>query len=180
MLDSKCWPVQQVILQACGASRQEIKVQREVFAVAVDTTDRLDGDSKAINICAWISRFLNKSRHSDQKLSGPLTTEEMKKQRIFWVKRAQKSRGVPDDYLQPNQSGILECRIRIQGMYPIYLLDKHLYTQKLVHHKDLQTLHGGVGLTMTSVRNQHWVPRLRKLAKRIIRVQGCNVEKMIK
>ena len=61
MLDGKCWPVQQVI-QACGASRQEIKVQREVFAVAVDTTDRLDGvlekfeESKAINICAWISR----------------------------------------------------------------------------------------------------------------------------
>ena len=58
---------------------------------------------------------MNNSRHSDQKLSGPLTTEEMKKQHIFWVKRAQKSRGVPDDYLQPNQSGILECRVRYRG-----------------------------------------------------------------
>ena len=53
-----------------------------VFAVAVDTTDRLDGVlekfelSKAINICAWISRFLYNSRHPDQKLSGPLTTEK--------------------------------------------------------------------------------------------------------
>ena len=35
-------PVQQVI-QAYGASREEIIVQREVFAVAADITDRLDG-----------------------------------------------------------------------------------------------------------------------------------------
>ena len=58
-----------------------MKVQREVFAVAADTTDRLDGVlekfelSKAINICAWISRFLYNSRCPDQKLSGPLATE---------------------------------------------------------------------------------------------------------
>ena len=92
-------------IQACGASRG-IKVQREVFVGAVDTTDRLDGVlekfklSKAINICAWISRFLYNSRHPDQKLSGPLTTEEIRKQHIFWVKRAQKSCDLHDDYLQ--------------------------------------------------------------------------------
>ena len=50
MSGSKCWPVQQVI-QACEASREEIKVQREVFAVAVavDTTDRLDGVLEKLN-----------------------------------------------------------------------------------------------------------------------------------
>ena len=59
-------------------------------------------------------------------------------------------------------------------MYPICLPDKHLYTQKLVHHEHLRTLHGGVGLTMMSVRSRHWVPRLRKLAKRTIRpCHGC-------
>ena len=151
-------------------------MQREVvFAVAVDTTDRLDGVlekfklSKAIDICAWISRFLYNSRHPDQKLSGPLTTEEIRKQHIFWVKRAQKSCDLQDDYLQPNQRGVLERRARTQGMYPIYLPDKDLYTRKLVHHEHLRTLHVGVGLTMTSVRSQHWVPRLRKLAKRTTR-----------
>ena len=124
-------------------------------------------------------------------MSGPLTTEEIRllsahlqglnkalkfsdiKQHIFWVKRAQKSCDLQDDYLrlnlQPKQRGILECRGRMQGMYPICLPDKHLYTQKLVHHEHLRTLHGGVGLTMMSVRSRHWVPRLRKLAKRTIR-----------
>ena len=123
------------------------------------------------------SQFLYNSHHPDQKLSRPLTTEEIRKQHIFWVKKAQKSCNLQDDYLrlnlQPNQRGILECRGRIQGMYPICLPAKHLYTQKLVHHEHLRTLHGGVRLTMTSVRSQHWVPRLRKLAKRTIRACHC-------
>ena len=72
MSDSKCRPVPQVI-HAFEARREQIKVQREVFAVAVDTTDRLDGVlekfklSKAINICAWILRFLYNSCHPHQK-----------------------------------------------------------------------------------------------------------------
>ena len=94
------------------------------------------------------------------------------------MKRAQKSCDLQDDYLrlnlQPNQKGILGCRGRIQRMYPIYLPDKHLHTQRLVHHEHLRTLHGGVGLKMTSVRSRHWVPRPRKLAKQTIcACHGC-------
>ena len=38
----------------------------------------------------------------------------------------------------------------------------------------LATLHGGVGLTMTTVRERYWVSRLRRLAKRIVRsCYGC-------
>ena len=38
----------------------------------------------------------------------------------------------------------------------------------------LATLHGGVGLTMTTIRERYWVPRLRRLAKRIVRsCYGC-------
>ena len=31
------------------------------------------------------------------------------------------------------------------------------------------TLHGGIGLTMAKIRENHWIPRLRQLAKRVIR-----------
>lgn len=34
-----------------------------------------------------------------------------------------------------------------------------------------QTLHGRVGLTMTAVRNDYWIPRLRSFTKRLIK--GC-------
>ena len=36
------------------------------------------------------------------------------------------------------------------------------------------TLHGGVGLTLTKVRERYWVPRLRRLAKKVIKkCYGC-------
>ena len=43
--------------------------------------------------------------------------------------------------LQPNDSGLCECRGCVQGDYPLYLPDDELFTQKLVEH--LKTLHGG-------------------------------------
>jgi len=93
MSDSKCSPVQKVV-QACGASREEIKVQREVFAVAVDTTDRLDGVLEKFElskgICAWISRCLHNSHRPDQKLSSPLTTKRNKEATYFLGKKSAK------------------------------------------------------------------------------------------
>ena len=181
--DCERWPPQRAI-QPSEASTAELKATKELFKVAVDEADRLFEVldkfelRKALNICAWITRFVHNSRHSDQKLRGPLITEELQKQHLFWVKRAQQSCELEDDRLllnlQPNLHGVLECRGRIQGLYPLYLPDKHLYTKKLVHREHLRTLHGGVSLTMTSVRSNHWVPLLRKLAKQTIRAcHGC-------
>ena len=72
--------------------------------------------------------------------------------------------------LQPNSDGELKCRGRIQGHYPVYLPDSQQYTNKLVEHAHLSTLHGGVGLTMAKLQERYWVPRLKKLAKRITRI----------
>ena len=71
--------------------------------------------------------------------------------------------------LQRNQSGLLECRGRVQGHYPIYLPDTEIYTEKFVQQAHEDTLHSGVGLTMAKVRENHWVPGLRQLAKRLIK-----------
>lgn len=38
-------------------------------------------------------------------------------------------------------------------------------------HAHLQTLHGGVGLTMEKIREKCWIPHLRRLTKRVI--NGC-------
>lgn len=70
--------------------------------------------------------------------------------------------------LQPNTDGVLECRGRIQGHYPIYLPDGQRYTENLVAQFHLGTLHGGVGSTMEKVWEYYWVPRLRRLTKKIL------------
>ena len=73
--------------------------------------------------------------------------------------------------LQLNDQQLFECRGRIQGLYPVYLPDTAVYTEKFVEEAHESTLHGGTQLTMAKVREQHWVPRLRRLVKRI--VKGC-------
>ena len=93
----------------------------------------------------------------------------------WWIKRAQNEAKCHPVFakeslklnLQENGEHILECRGRIQGFYPMYLPDNHIFTKKLVEDSHLQMLHGGVALTMAHVRNSYWIPRLRRLVKRI-------------
>ena len=76
--------------------------------------------------------------------------------------------------LQPNVDGVLECRGRIQGEYPIYLPDSVLLAAKVVQLAHVTTLHGGVGLTMANEREKYWIPRIQKLNKRVVRnCSGC-------
>ena len=42
----------------------------------------------------------------------------------------------------------------------------------MVADAHIRTLHGGVSLTMAKIRERYWVPRLRRLAKRV--VKACN------
>ena len=71
--------------------------------------------------------------------------------------------------LQPNSEGVLECRGRIQGHYPVYPPDSQRYIEKFVTQALLATLHAGVVSTMAKVREQYWVPRLRRSTKRVVK-----------
>ena len=76
--------------------------------------------------------------------------------------------------LQRNKEDIYECRGRLQGMYPTYLPDQDQFTEKLVMNAHIRTLHGGVGLTMTKLRETYWIPRLRRLTRKVIKkCNGC-------
>ena len=104
-----------------------------------------------------------------------MVTAEIEVQRLWWIKRTQKDVEGSDEIkkdktnlnLQPNGDGILECRGRIEGEYPIYLPKDHPFTSKLVEQAHLLTLHGGVAMTMAKIRESYWVPKLRRLVKRI-------------
>ena len=73
--------------------------------------------------------------------------------------------------LKMNQEGIYECHGRIHGDYPVFILNKSLLAEEEAH---LQTIHGGVTLTMARIRDQYWIPTLRQLVKRIIKkCYGC-------
>ena len=188
--DKENWPPN-LVTGPTPESEKEVKAIQQVFAGTVESVDPLDALlakfclSKAMRVCAWISRFTSNSRANKlkrDKIKGPLTTIEIRKQHAFWTKRVQadarRSKEFQNDCvqlnLQENHQGILECRGRIQGQFPVYLPDTALFTEKFVQDAHVSTLHGGVALTMAKVRETHWIPRLRKLVKRCRkRCWGC-------
>ena len=182
LADPKKWPTD-IVTHATQRSQLERKVQRELFAVAVEVNHDCDhvlekfGLRKALRVSAWISRFTHNSRHPSKKTVGPLSTQEISAQELFWIKRSQRQRTndakFSDDKeqlnLKPNVEGVLECGGCIKGDYPVYLPDSALYTVKVVQRAHVVTLHRGAGLTMAKVRERFWVPRLRKLVKSILK-----------
>ncbi|XP_068671352.1 uncharacterized protein [Montipora foliosa] len=128
-------------------------------------------------------RFFGNSRKAEiNRIKGPLTTEEMNQKRLLWLRRVQGSFKNGESFeehrlqlnLQENDNGLLECRGRIQGDYPIYVPDSHQFADKLIAEAHQNTLHGGFGLTMAKVQEQHWVPRLRHLTKKVVKnCHGC-------
>ena len=185
--DQQQWPPQ-IVTKASPQSTEERKVQRELFAAVVEVNNDFDrvldkfGLRKAMRIGAWISRFTHNSRNPSNKIQGPLTTNELAKQELFCIKRAQ-SQGMSENKftgdkeqlnLQVNGEGVWVCHGRIQGELPIYLPDSSPVTAEMVKRAHETSIHGGVSLTMAKVREKFWVPRLRRLAKRIVKYcWGC-------
>ena len=134
-------------------------------------------------VCAWMAQFhANCKRPKSIRTNRPLTTDEVKSQEVWWTERVQAEATYSKKFsahklqlnLQLRDSGLLECRGRLIGAYPIYLPDDNLFTFMFVQQVHLTTLHRGVTLTMTKVRETHWVTRLRALTKRVIKsCWGC-------
>ena len=131
---------------------------------------------KVMRVGAWVKRFVNNSKCPiNKRKTSPLSTAEIQDQYLWWTKRTQRDATINGEIekskiqlnLQPNDAGVLECRERIEGDYPVFLPQNHLFTRKLVEQVHLTTLHGGVGMTMAKVRDQYWVPKLRHLVKRV-------------
>ncbi|XP_068692648.1 uncharacterized protein [Montipora foliosa] len=178
------WP-SDIETKTTPESQAEEKVIGEVLAVAQVQEDNLDtllGKFtlwRTLRVCAWIGRFIHNARSIlSNRNKGPLTTEEISKQRIFWLKRVQETFKTDERFeehrlqlnLQPNENGLLECRGRIQGVTPESLQ----FGRKLVEEAHVSTLHGGVSLTMAKVREQYWVPRLRRLPRKVVKpCNGC-------
>ena len=177
------WP-KDIITTTSEATLAETKATKTLFGMVIEEKDDLDDLMvkwdfwKTLRICAWIARFVFNTRvPNEERRTGTVTTGELDTQRHFWERRTQSEGERREQYeedrlqlnLQPNENGLLECRGRIQGHYPMYLPDNVTYTEKFVQWAHESTLHGGVGLIMAKVREKHWVPRLRRLAKRLIK-----------
>ena len=164
--DPSAWPVD-ITTTATAETLAEAKTVREIFKLAneqevegIDAVLNKYGLWRVLHIGGWMARFIHNAKHPvSERRTGPLTTEELTKQRRFLEKRAQRegmnSKSYENDRLQLNlqlnDQQLLECRGRIQGVYPVYLPDTAVYTEKFVEEVHKATLHGGKQLTMTKV-----------------------------
>ena len=154
---------------------------KELLATTVDLQNPIDTllnkftVRKTLRILSWVNRFLNNCRKS--KVSSPLIADKILVQRKFLIKREQNLYSNTENFeisrqqlnRKMNQEGIYEYHGRIQGDYPVFIPNKSLPAEKLVEEAHLQTIHGGVTLTMARIRDQYWMPTLRQLVKRIIK-----------
>ena len=168
-------------------SETEARKMKDVLATAVSTPGNFDdimhrfSFKKAIRITGWMLRFKNNSL-ADEEIDGPLTAEEFNAANEIWIRRVQEEATKTSVFeqqmhqlnLKKNDKGIYVCAGRLQGDYPVFLPTDAAYTERLVMNAHLNTLHGGVGLTITKIRERYWVPKLRQLTKKLIRsCFGC-------
>ena len=179
------WP-EQIIATPTDVSESESRLIKTVMKTTLQrkfVDDLLERTAlwKTVRVLAWIKRFVINCR-SDGRNSGPLRTDETDEQLKLLAKRAQDDDEKSDQFkdhfqrlnLQKNEEGIYVCQGRIQGEYPIYLPPKHLVSMKIVERAHLCTLHGGIGLTMSKVRDDYWIPTLRSPVKKVIaKCYGC-------
>ena len=184
------WP-ERIITKPTTESESEAKKIREMLTVAIPSEDIDVTQSilskfelkKTIRIFAWICRFVKNCRKAkDQRTKGTIKTEEYTETTKIFIRQAQKQSSEGEVFkkhvtqlnLVKNDCDIYICKGRIQGDYPIYIPADSILAEKIVNDAHLRTLHGGVGLTMTLVRERYWIPCLRKLVKKIRRTCfGC-------
>ena len=133
--DPMRWP-ENLVTGSSPTSEAEAKVIKEVLSLAQQPT-RKDTDVieqllerhdllKALRIQARVRRFPTSQVHS-----GPVTSEEVRKEKIWWIKRVQDEDSKKPHFtdtsrklnLVRNNEGIYECRGRLQGSFPTYLPD---------------------------------------------------------
>ena len=93
--DPAKWPAD-LVTSSTAESNAEMKTTKELFAMAVKTDDDLDHLLakhtywKTLRVCAWNMRLANNARAKRAtRGKGPLTTDEIGKQKRFWLLRVQ-------------------------------------------------------------------------------------------
>ncbi|XP_064464098.1 uncharacterized protein LOC135375287 [Ornithodoros turicata] len=148
---------------------------------------------RLIRVTAWILRFLNNMRKPENRQSGCLVDEEMKRAEKFWVQQAQAEhyaeeiaqlqtdRTVAPESklaaLRPylDDSGIIRLQTRLQYgseaedvKCPVILPREHHFTKLVVDQGHRRALHGGLQDTLNDIRERWWIPQGRQITKKII------------
>ena len=101
-------------------------------------------------------------------------TEEVQAAEKFWIIQGQATVPRTDVGLKKDEEGILRCVGRVPHYHPVFLPRNSKLASLIVQQVHEQMLRGGVSITMCRMREKYWIPKLRSLAKTVIRNYKCS------
>ncbi|XP_064463406.1 uncharacterized protein LOC135374344 [Ornithodoros turicata] len=161
--------------------RQEVIVMTTVVAPPpLTTVSDFSSYTKLLRVTAWLLRFVNKCRRQLLASETFLTTAEINRAEILWIKQAQINcyaneirhlehegqvqRGSSIADLQPyiDDNGCLRVKGRLhyaniseETKHPILLPKDSDVTTLIVNAAHLRTLHGGLQSTLSDIREKY-------------------------
>ena len=170
---------------------------------------RFSSLDKLLRVTCHVIRFTQWVRNRNTKTAPLITVTELENAQNIWIKALQqeiyhreldilksnkqvKSSLVHQLKLFLDDNGIMRCAGRLHNAdltydakHPVLLPPQHHYTTLLVR-KAHEKLHAGVEATITIIRRNVWIPRLRRLVKTFIhkcvtclKVQGKSYKVLI-
>lgn len=114
-----------------------------------------------MRITVWIAKFLFNTRNPTERRHGVLTTAEIREQVHWWIKKYQLQFKIEEDKsrlnMEENELGWV-CCARAEFKAKSLFISFPQRKEKIVMHEHVQTLHGGLRMTMAAVRRCYWIP----------------------
>ena len=147
---------------------------------------------KLLAVTAYVLRFINTTRQLSHN-TGHLTTFELANAKLKWLYTIQHE-VFPEEIANLQSSSrsrlplvrqlrlfldddqLLRCGGRIHNAplpelakFPYLLPSKHHFTKLIILHTHIQQHHSGVHATLTTVRQQYWIPSGRQCIRSLLR-----------
>ena len=180
--NSSSWPTQPEIYETSEAQKERIpRTEKQLLIKPIDQDTSgfermLTKHSywKLIRITAYVIRFVEHCRKRKKTNCLQLTSQETDEAEKLWIRKAQRSNDLEKNIdLEKGDDGILRYVGRIPNYKPIFLERDHPLVKLLIQAYHLRTLHGGVSVTMSKVRERFWIQRLRSVVKKVL--HNCNL-----
>ncbi|XP_064482953.1 uncharacterized protein LOC135395790 [Ornithodoros turicata] len=195
--DCGCWP-NDFVEQDPRTDEERLQCQALLQVALQQWSPLLDLDafgkySRVLRTTAWILRFITNCRHHEERLTGPLSADELLHAETYWVRTSQAATYPDEVYalreklefptnskianLQPflDATGVLRLKGRLhyadeveQVKHPIIISKEHRLAHLIAYASHHRTLHGGLQDTMNDLREKWWIPHARQFVKTVI------------
>ena len=146
--------------------------------------------NRLLVVTSYVLRFVHNTHEQQNRLAGPLTVTELNKANKLWILSSQNSSyQLETAYLLKehlkcpalvrqlrlflDKDNLLRCGGRIHNTpvndltkFPYLLPPKHVLTDTIIQDTHEKLHHGGVGITVTALRQIYWIPAIRQRVRK--------------